>query len=164
MPNLNKVMLMGNLTRDPELRFTGSNTAICKIGMAINRNWTDRNTNEKREETTFVDCTAFGRQAEVINQYMQKGRPIYIEGRLNLNQWQDQQGNNRSKLEVIVEHFQFLGGRDGGQGGGGGGGGGGYQQSRSNGGGGQPSQGYSAGNAGGAPQPHQPVDDDDIPF
>lgn len=171
MPNFNKVMLMGNLTRDPELRFTGSNMPICKVGIAVNRQWTDRNTNERKEETTFVDCTAFGRQAEVINQYMQKGRPIFIEGRLNLNQWQDQQGQNRSKLEVIIENFQFLGGRDDqGGGSGGAGGGGNYQQNR--GGGGRPAPapggGGSSGGGGGynqgGPPPHQPIDDDDIPF
>jgi single-strand DNA-binding protein len=165
MPNFNKVMLMGNLTRDPELRFTGSNMPVCKVGLAVNRQWTDRNTNERREETTFVDCTAFGRQAEVINQYMQKGRPIFVEGRLNLNQWQDQNGQNRSKLEVIIENFQFLGGRDE-QGGGSGGG---YPQSR---GGGRSDSGQGQGGPGGggyppsnnAPAPHQPIEEDDIPF
>lgn len=108
--NVNRVTLAGNLTRSPELRFTASNTAVCKIGLATNRKWTDRNTNEKKEDVTFVDCTAFGKQAEVINQYMDKGRPIYIEGRLNLNAWTTTEGEKRQKLEVIIEQFQFLGG------------------------------------------------------
>lgn len=152
MANFNKVLLMGNLTRDPELRHTNANLAVCKIGLAVNRQWTDRNSNERREETTFVDCTAFGRQAEVLSQYLRKGRPLFIEGRLNLSQWQDQEGNNRSKLEVIIENFQFLGAPDGGGGGGGG-----------SGGGGQPaySQAGSSGSGGGS---HEPISEDDIPF
>ena len=109
MANYNRVILAGNLTRDPELTYTPSNTPICKFGLAINRNWTDRQTNEKREETCFVDCTAFGRQGEVINQYMSKGRPLLIEGRLNFSQWTGQDGQKRSKLDVVVENFQFLG-------------------------------------------------------
>ncbi len=109
MANYNRVILAGNLTRDPQLSYTPSNTPICKFGMAINRNWTDRQTNEKREETCFVDCTAFGRQGEVINQYMSKGRPLLLEGRLQYSQWTSQEGQKRSKLEVVVDNFQFLG-------------------------------------------------------
>lgn len=109
MANYNRVILAGNLTRDPQLSFTPSNTAVCKFGLAINRSWTDRQTNEKREETCFVDCTAFGRQGEVINQYLSKGRPVLIEGRLQFSRWTGQDGQNRSKLEVVVESFQFLG-------------------------------------------------------
>lgn len=111
MPNLNKVMLMGNLTRDPELKYTQNNTAVTNLGLAVNRKWRNQQ-GEQQEETTFVDCTAFGRTAEVLNEYLRKGRPVFIEGRLKLDQWQDKEGNNRSKLHAIVESFQFL---DGGQ-------------------------------------------------
>ena len=123
MPNLNKVMLMGNLTRDIELRYTPSNQPVANLGLAINRQYQTRE-GEKREETTFVDCEAWGRTAEVMNQYLQKGRPVYIEGRLKLDTWQDQQsGQNRSKMRVVVETFQFIDSRGGGGGGGGQGGG-----------------------------------------
>ncbi len=115
MANYNRVILAGNLTRDPELSYTASNTPVCKLGMAINRRWRDRNSNELREETCFVDCTAFARSAETINQYMKKGQSILIEGRLSYSSWQAQDGSKRSKLEVIVETFQFLGGPGGGQ-------------------------------------------------
>jgi single-strand DNA-binding protein len=105
-----------NLTRDPELSYTPSNTPLCKFGMAINRKWRDQQ-GDMQEQTCFVDCTAFGRQAETINQYMSKGRPILIEGRLDYSQWTNQEGQKRSKLAVVVERSQFLGGRpaDGGE-------------------------------------------------
>ena len=123
MANFNKVLLVGNLTRDPELKHTPSNQAVAQIGLAVNRNFQTKD-GEKREETTFVDCEAWGRTAEVMSQYLAKGRPVLVEGRLKLDQWQDKDGNNRSKLKVVIENFQFLGGRgEGGQGGGGGGGG-----------------------------------------
>jgi single-strand DNA-binding protein len=109
MANLNRVILAGNLTRDPELTYTPNNTPVCKFGMAINRNWTDRNSGEKREDTCFVDLTAFGRQAEVINQYMAKGRGLLVEGRLHYSQWSNPEGQKRSKLDVVIENFQFLG-------------------------------------------------------
>lgn len=120
MANFNRVILAGNMTRDPQLSYTPSNTAVCEFGLAINRKWNDREGNS-REETTFVDITAYGRQAEVINQYMSKGRPILVEGRLRYNQWTNKEGQKRSRLDVIVENFTFLGG-GGGAGGGGGGG------------------------------------------
>ena len=108
MPNYNKVLLMGNLTRDPEVKYTSGGTAIAKLGMAINRTWTNKE-GQKQEETTFVDVDAFGRQAEVIGQYLKKGRPVMIEGRLKLDQWDDKQtGQKRSKLGVTLEGFQFL--------------------------------------------------------
>jgi single-strand DNA-binding protein len=113
MANYNRVILAGNLTRDPQLSYTPANTPVCKFGMAINRRWTDRQSNERREETCFVDCTAFGRQGETINQYMAKGRPILVEGRLQYSQWTGQDGQSRSKLEVVIENFQFLGGAPG---------------------------------------------------
>jgi len=119
MANFNKVILAGNLTRDPELRYTPGGKAIAKFGLAINRNWTTE-TGEKREEVTFVDIDAFGRQAEVISQYLKKGRPVLVEGRLKLDQWDDKQtGQKKSRLGVVLESFSFLdsGGRGGDTGG-----------------------------------------------
>ena len=110
MASFNKVILVGNLTRDPELRYTPKGLAIGKIGLAVNRSWRTE-TGEQKEEVTFVDVEAFGKQAETIGQYMRKGSPILIEGRLRLDQWDDKQtGQKRSKLGVVVEGFQFLGG------------------------------------------------------
>ena len=115
MANYNKVLLMGNLTRDPELRYTPKGTAIVEIGLAINRKWKSE-TGEAKEEVTFVDVSAFGRTAEVIAQYLKKGRPIMIEGRLKFDQWDDKAtGAKRSKLRVVCESFEFL---DSGKGGG----------------------------------------------
>lgn len=108
MANFNKVILAGNLTRDPELRYTPKGTAIARIGMAINRTWKNE-TGETKEEVTFVDVDAWGRQAEVISQYLKKGRPILIEGRLKLDQWEDKNTKQKqSKLRVVLEGFQFL--------------------------------------------------------
>lgn len=108
MANFNKVILAGNLTRDPELRYTPKGTAIARIGMAINRTW-KTDTGESKEEVTFVDVDAFGRQAEVIAQYMKKGRPFLVEGRLKLNQWEDKNTHQKqSKLTVVLESFSFL--------------------------------------------------------
>jgi len=107
MANFNKVLLMGNLTRDPELRATQTGTQVAKFGLAVNRKWKDQ-AGEQREDTCFVDCTAFGRTAEVMHQYLTKGRPVFIEGRLSFSTWTTQEGQKRSKLEVIVETFQFL--------------------------------------------------------
>ena len=155
MANLNRVLLMGNLTRDPELRYLPSNTPVVKIGLATNRRWRNQQ-GEQQEETTFVDCEAFGRQAEVINEYLQKGRPVFIEGRLRLDQWQDKDGGNRSRMKVVIENFQFIDSRgEGGQGGQGGSSRGGYQSR-------PPQQAPS----GGPPMsdPHQPVEEEDIPF
>lgn len=120
MPNLNKVMLMGNLTRDPEIKYTPKGTAIANFGIAVNRNYSTES-GEKREEVTFIDLEAWGRTAEIIGEYFKKGRPIYIEGRLKLDQWDDKTtGKKMSKLRVVVDSFEFLGGREGGEGGGGG--------------------------------------------
>src|ERR1700761_4314731 len=119
MASFNKVVLVGNLTRDPELRYTPKGTAIAKIGLAVNRVWTNE-AGEKKEEVTFVDVDVFGRTAENVGQYMRKGRPILIEGRLKLDQWDDKQtGQKRSRLGVVAETVQFLGSP--GEGGGGGG-------------------------------------------
>lgn len=114
MASFNKVILVGNLTRDPELRYTPKGTAIAKIGLAVNRVWTSES-GEKKEEVTFVDVDVFGRTAENVGQYMRKGRPILIEGRLRLDQWDDKQtGQKKSKLGVVAETVQFLGSPTGG--------------------------------------------------
>src|SRR5512137_2128728 len=108
MASFNKVILVGNLTRDPELRYTPKGLAIAKIGLAVNRTWKSE-TGESKEEVTFVDIDAFGKQAETIGQYLKKGRPILVEGRLRLDQWDDKQtGQKRSRLGVVMEGFQFL--------------------------------------------------------
>jgi len=119
MASFNKVVLVGNLTRDPELRYTPKGTAIAKLGLAVNRVWTNE-AGEKKEEVTFVDVDVFGRTAENVGQYMRKGRPILIEGRLKLDQWDDKQtGQKRSRLGVVAENVQFLGSAPGGGEGGG---------------------------------------------
>jgi single-strand DNA-binding protein len=120
MPNLNKVMLIGNLTRDPEIKYTPKGTAIAAFGLAVNRSYTTES-GEKREEVTFIDLEAYARLAEIIGEYCKKGRPIFVEGRLKLDTWDDKQsGQKRSKMKVIVETMQLLGSREGGPGGGGG--------------------------------------------
>lgn len=111
MASFNKVILMGNLTRDPELRVTAGGNAICKLGLAVSRVYNTRD-GERREETTFVDIDAFGKQAEVIAKYMRKGRPLMVEGRLKLDSWETNDGQKRNKLGVVLESFQFLGSRE----------------------------------------------------
>ena len=115
MANLNKVMLIGNLTRDPELRYTPKGTAVAELGMAVNRVRTN-DQGERQEETTFIDVTLWARQAELAQQYLAKGRPVYIEGRLQMDTWEDKNtGQKRSKLKVVGENMQFLSdGRGGG--------------------------------------------------
>ena len=117
MASLNKVLLIGNLTRDPELRYIPSGTAVAKFGLAVNREYTDRTSGEKKETPCFVDITVWGKQAEICNQYLTKGRPVFIEGRLEFSSWETKEGDKRSKLEVVAERFQFLGGRKDGDGG-----------------------------------------------
>ncbi len=109
MPNLNKVMLMGNLTRDVELKYTPSGLAIANIGLAINRKFRDTKTNELREEVTFVDIEFWGKSAETLHQYMAKGRSLYVEGRLRLDSWDDKTtGKKVYKLKIVGENFQFI--------------------------------------------------------
>lgn len=121
MASYNKVLLMGNLTRDPEVRYTPKGTAVAELGLAVNRQYTADN-GEKREETTFVDVTLWGRQAEVAAEYLKKGRAVFIEGRLQMDSWEDKQtGQKRSKLKVVGEGMQMVGARTGGGGGEGGG-------------------------------------------
>lgn len=110
MAKLNKVFLMGNLTRDPELRYTPSGTAIASFGIAINRSWSGPD-GEKKEEVCYVDINMFGRRAEVINEYFSKGNPIFIEGRLQFQQWETKDGQKRNTLRVVAEDFQFIGGK-----------------------------------------------------
>lgn len=112
MSNFNKVLLMGNLTRDPQLTYLPSQTAVVDFGLAVNRKWKSRE-GEDKDETCFVDCRMFGRRAEVINKYCKKGNPLFIEGRLTFDSWTAQDGTKRSKLRVTVENFEFLGGASG---------------------------------------------------
>ena len=126
MASYNKVILVGNLTRDPELRHIPSGTAVTDLGLAVNRTWTDRNTNQRNEETTFVDVTCWGRTAEIACEYLRKGRPVLVEGRLQMDEWNDREtGAKRTKLKVVCDNMQMLGSRNEGNSGGGGGGGGG---------------------------------------
>ena len=121
MASFNKVILLGNLTRDPEVRYTPKGSAVCDLGVAINRQYT-LDSGEKREEVTYVDVVLWSRLAEIAGEYLKKGRPIFIEGRLQLDTWDDKQsGQKRSKLRVIGETMQLLGGRPPGAGSGGGG-------------------------------------------
>ena len=117
MASFNKVILLGNLTRDPEVRYTPKGTAVTDLGLAVNRTYTADN-GEKREEVTFVDVTFWGRTAEVAGEYLKKGRPVFVEGRLQLDSWDDKQsGQKRTKLKVIGENMQMLGAPRGGGGG-----------------------------------------------
>lgn len=125
MASYNKVLLMGNLTRDVELKSVGTGQTVGRIGLAVNRRYTMQS-GEKREEVTFVDCEAWGKTAENMAKFLTKGRPVFIEGRLKLDQWTDKEsGKNRSTLRVVVENFEFVDSKGGGGGGGGEGGGGG---------------------------------------
>jgi len=118
MASFNKVILLGNLTRDPEVRYTPKGSAVCDLGVAVNRQYT-LDSGEKREEVTFVDVVLWSRLAEIAGEYLKKGRPVFIEGRLQLDTWDDKQsGQKRSKLRVIGETMQLLGGRPPGTGGG----------------------------------------------
>lgn len=162
MPSFNKVILMGNFTRDPELRFLPNNTAVCDMGLAVNDRFQNKSTGQWEDRPNFVDCTAFGRTAENISKFFAKGRPIFIEGKLRFEQWEDRtSGQKRSKLKVVVDNWQFVDSKDSAGGG-------------SSGDGGRPSNGYgnrsqddsdnnswedSTGGGG-----HEAVDEEDIPF
>ena len=158
MASLNKVMLIGNVTRDPEVKFTPKGSAVADLGLAINRSYTNQG-GEKVEEVTYVDVELWGRLAEIAGEYAKKGRPIFIEGRLRIDSWEDKQsGQKRSRLKVVGEGMQLLGGRSGG----GGGGGGGDEE-----GDGPPPQKFSKPAYKPASRPAPPSsaqDDDDIPF
>lgn len=161
MANLNKVLLIGNLTRDPELRYTPGGKAVTDISLAINRMWVNEQ-GQKQEDTTFVDVTLWGRQAELAQQYLNKGRGVYIEGRLQMDTWDDKEtGKKRSRLKVVGETMQFLPDGRGGAGGGssavGGGG-----QARA--GGAAPPQTYGSPRGGSAAPAEDFQEEDDIPF
>ncbi len=150
MPSYNKVLLMGNLTRDVQLKSLPSGQAIAEIAIAINRKFKTKD-GQDREEVTYVDCECWGPRAEVIAKYFSKGKPIFIEGRLRLDSWEDKDGQKRSKMRVVIDDFQFVEGRGGGSGGGAGAADdGGYAPSRSSGGG---SRGGHAG-----------IQEEEIPF
>jgi len=120
MASFNKVILMGNLTRDPEVRYTTGGMAVCDIALAVSHNWTDKKNNERKEETSFIDVTLWGRTAEIAGEYLAKGRQVLIEGRLSQDRWDDKEtGQKRSKLKVIAEEMKMVGGRPDGAGGGG---------------------------------------------
>lgn len=167
MASFNKVILMGNLTRDPEVRYTTGGTAVCDITLAINHNYTDKRSNERREEVSFIDITLWGRTAEIAGEYLAKGRPVLIEGRLQQDKWDDKEtGQKRSKLKVVADGMQLLGGRGDAPGGGGGAG---AQRS-----GGQPyrqqpaADGFAAADSGRSPDQtfydDMPSGADDVPF
>ena len=140
MSNFNKILLMGNLTRDPQLSYLPSQTAVVEFGLAVNRRWKSKE-GENKDETCFVDCRMFGRRAEVINKYCKKGNPLFIEGRLTFDSWQAQDGTKRSKHRITVENFEFIGGASG-----------------------QGARQTDQSNAGTAGQTQQNVNSDDIPF
>lgn len=115
MASVNRVVLLGNLTRDPQLKYVANQTPVCEFGLAMNRKYKTAG-GEQRDEPTFVDCAAWGKSAELINQYCQKGKSLYVEGRLKLDSWEDKNGGGkRSKLTVVVESFQFLGAKGDGE-------------------------------------------------
>lgn len=149
MGSFNKVILMGNLTRDVEMRALPSGANVGSFGLAVNDRFKDKDGNWV-DKPNFIDCEIFGARAEPFARYHSKGSPVFIEGKLRFDQWQDRDGNNRSKLKVVVENFEFVGGREGGAGGSGGGGGGGGSRA--------PRQQAPADNYG------EPVSSDDIPF
>jgi len=122
MANYNRIILVGNLTRDPQLKYLPSQMPVVEFGLAVNHKWRSKD-GQDREEVLFIDCSCFGKGAEVINTYRQKRKQLLVEGRLKLDVWEDKQGGGkRSKHTVVVDNFQLMGGRDGGGGGGGGGG------------------------------------------
>ena len=149
MASFNKVLLMGNLTRDPQLSYTPSQTAVVDFGLATNRKWTAQD-GSQRDETCFVNCRAFGRMAENINKFFSKGKPIFLEGRLTYDTWTAQDGTKKSRLRITVENFQFLPGT------GGGGGGGGRPE--------QADQGYGGDQGVSQAKAYDQTADDEIPF
>lgn len=176
MASINKVILIGNLGRDPEVRYAPSGSAICNVTIATSRNWKDKNSGDKVEETEWHRVVFYDRLAEIAGEYLKKGRPVYVEGRLKTRKWQDKDGKDNYTTEIVAEQMQLLGGREGGGGGDRGGDEGGYSRA--------PAGGEYGGGGGGArpaaaprpaPAPRQaPAPksggggfddmDDDIPF
>jgi len=169
MASVNKVILIGNLGRDPETRYATSGSAICNVTIATSRQWKDKASGEKREETEWHRVVFYDRLAEIAGEYLKKGRPVYVEGRLKTRKWQDKEGQERYTTEIIAEEMQLLGSRESGSGGdvefGGGAGG---ARTGGGGGGGAGGGGSSAGGGGGAKGRAAPPKtddfDDDIPF
>jgi single-strand DNA-binding protein len=174
MASVNKVILVGNLGRDPETKYTPDGAAITNVTIATSRQWKDKTSGERKEETEWHRVVFYNRLAEIAGEYLKKGRPVYVEGRLKTRKWQDKDGNDKYTTEIVAEEMQLLGSREGGEGGGGGGG---YSRGEGGGGGGGQGGGYSRGEGGGGgggaarPAPaarKQSSDfddmDDDIPF
>ncbi len=165
MASYNRVILLGNLTRDPQVRYTPGGMAVSDIGLAVSRNWTDKQTNQRKEEVTFVDVTLWGRTAEIAGEYLSKGKQVKIEGRLQLDSWDDKEtGQKRNKLKVVCENLTMTGSRqDSGGGGSRGPSGSSAPQSDFGGGGGYESQeDHSSGGGGFEPAPAG--GDGDVPF
>jgi len=169
MASVNKVIIVGNLGRDPETRYATSGSAICNITVATSRQWKDKTSGEKKEETEWHRVVFYDRLAEIAGEYLKKGRPVYVEGRLKTRKWQDKEGVDRYTTEIVAEEMQLLGSREGSGGGGGGGGdvefgsAGGGGAARSGGGAGAGAGAKSSGGGGGA-EPKTDDFDDDIPF
>jgi single-strand DNA-binding protein len=172
MASVNKVIVVGNLGKDPETRYSPNGGAICNVRIATTRNWKDKATGEKKEETEWHSVVFYDRLAEIAGEYLKKGRPVYVEGRLKTRKWQDKEGQDRYTTEIIAQEMQLLGSREG-MGGGGGGSddGGGY--SRESYGGGSAGGGARSGGGGGGGAARKPAPsggaglgdmDDDIPF
>ncbi len=155
MASFNKVIIAGNLTRDPELRYTPKGTAVARLGLAVNRSYTTES-GERKEEVNFIDVEAFGRQAEVLAQYMKKGRPLLVEGRLKLDTWEDKNTHQKqSKLKVVLEGFSFIDSNREGQAGA-------PEAPRPR---QAPTAAASAGAVAPSPEPDAPpVEEDDVPF
>jgi single-strand DNA-binding protein len=164
MASVNKVILVGNLGRDPEMRYSPNGAAICNITLATSRNWKDKDSGERREETEWHRVVMFNRLAEIANEYLRKGRSCYIEGYLQTRKWQDKEGQDRWTTEIVAQEMQMLGGRDSGEGGGGGGGGYGGRSGGSGGGGRGEQGGGGGGGRSSSPASGFGDLDDDIPF
>jgi single-strand DNA-binding protein len=166
MASVNKVIVIGNLGRDPEVRYTPSGSAVCNVSVATTRNWKNKDSGEKTEETEWHRVVFYDRLAEIAGEYLRKGRPVYVEGRLKTRKWQDKEGRDTYTTEIIAEQMQLLGGREG-MGGGGGSSGAGHDD------GGDPAPRQAPASRAPAPAPRQPAAksatgfddmDDDIPF
>jgi single-strand DNA-binding protein len=168
MASVNKVIIVGNLGKDPETRYSPNGGAICNVRIATTRNWKDKATGEKKEETEWHSVVFYDRLAEIAGEYLKKGRSVYVEGRLKTRKWQDKEGQDRYTTEVIAQEMQLLGSREGMGGGGGGDDGGGYSRESYGGGGGGARAGGGGGGAGGGARKPAPTGlgdmDDDIPF
>lgn len=177
MASVNKVIILGNLGRDPEVRYTPNGAAVCNVTIATSRNWKDKNSGDKVEETEWHRVVFYDRLAEIAGEYLKKGRPVFVEGRLKTRKWQDKDGKDNYTTEIVAEQMQLLGGREGGPGGGGGGSYGGEEGGGGGGGGGFSRESAPAAPRAAAPQRQAPAPkpapksssgfddmDDDIPF